>query len=386
MLDLRRKERESLAADVRGSNISAADPSKAKSIVDGILNSKGASTDDVQVRQVYVSEKPQFDELWYLGMTVDRENYCPTIILSKQGGGKGIRAIAQDSPESVQSFNFGLSAGITDDLISEIRGKADLPKEQAVGLKEVLQGMHAVFKAKDALLLEVRSLGVDSSSGAMTAIDSNFTFDDDASKRQKDLFALRDTEQEVRDEVAAEDYGLVYIRTDGNIGNVVNGAGLAMATNDAVSLYGGKSANFLDAGGQATTETMIQAFKIILRDPRVTTIFVNIYGGITRCDMIAESIIGAAAAMDIHVPMVVRLQGTNSAAGLKLVGFNVTSFVFNCMLTRSTGRRGQPGTLRRGGLWQGCGNGRQACQPVAIASDGASRERAGAWGVAISFH
>lgn len=320
MLDLRRKERESLAADARGSNVSASDPRQAQSIVDSILNSKGASADDVQVREVYVSEKPQFDEVWYVGMTVDRENYCPTIILSKQGGGKGIRAIAKEFPESVQSFNFGLSAGITDPLVSEIQSKASLTSEQAAGLKTVLQGMHAIFKAKDALLLEVRSLGV-TSSGAMTAIDSNFTFDDDASKRQSDLFALRDTEQEVRDEVAAEDFGLVYIRTDGNIGNVVNGAGLAMATNDAVSLYGGKSANFLDAGGQATTETMIQAFKIILRDPRVTTIFVNIYGGITRCDMIAESIIGAAAAMDIHVPMVVRLQGTNSAAGLKLVSY-----------------------------------------------------------------
>lgn len=251
-------------------------------------------------------------------MTVDRENYSPAIILSKTGGGKNIQTIAREAPESLMTFNFGLTAGITDNLMASITQKAKLSSSQAQHLDKILKSMHSIFKSQDAMLLEIPSLGV-ASSGAMTAIDSNFAFDDDSAKRQPELFALRDKNQEVSDEVAAEQFGLVYIRMDGNIGNVVNGAGLAMATNDAVSNAGGKSANFLDAGGQATKETMMEAFGIILRDERVKAILVNIYGGITRCDMIAESIIGAADSMDIRVPVVVRLQGTNSAVGLKLV-------------------------------------------------------------------
>jgi succinyl-CoA synthetase beta subunit len=172
-------------------------------------------------------------------------------------------------------------------------------------------------------------------------LDTKFVFDDAAERRQKEIFALRDKEHEVRDEIEAKKHCLVYVRLDGNIGNVVNGADLAMATNDAVELYGGKSANFLDAGGQATKETMLGAFKIIMGDRRVKAILVNIYGGeyglslyidhfqgcfiltllgIIRCDMIAESIIAAAAEIGpLEVPIVVRLQGTNSEAGLKLV-------------------------------------------------------------------
>ncbi|RSM10747.1 hypothetical protein CEP52_003424 [Fusarium oligoseptatum] len=178
--------------------------------------------------------------------------------------------------------------------------------------------MFRIFSEKEAINLETHLLST--SDGQLICSDSGFFFDDAAQKRQPDLFALRDSAQEIREEVEAEKYGLVYVRMDGNIGNVVNGAGLAMATNDAISLYGGTSANFLDAGGQATKETMLQAFGIIMRDERVKAILVNIYGGITRCDMIAESIIAAASELGpLRVPMVVRLQGTNSEAGLKLL-------------------------------------------------------------------
>ncbi|CEJ83797.1 hypothetical protein VHEMI03261 [[Torrubiella] hemipterigena] len=317
VLQLRRQGRQGLAKDLRGENVAAQSPQAAEALAASILNNSDAP-DGVNIQHIYVAESAKYNELWYLGMTVDRENYCPAIILSKKGGGKNIKTIAQESPESLMTFPFGLTAGITDELMSNITQKAGLSAAQTKNLRGVLTAMHSIFKAKDAMLLEIPSLGV-TSSGAMTAIDSNFTFDDDGAKRQKDLFALRDKDQEVSDEVAAEKFGLVYIRMDGNIGNVVNGAGLAMATNDAVSNAGGKSANFLDAGGQATKETMMEAFGIILRDERVKAILVNIYGGITRCDMIAESIIGAADSMDIHVPVVVRLQGTNSAAGLRLV-------------------------------------------------------------------
>ncbi|KAJ4328885.1 hypothetical protein N0V84_000673 [Fusarium piperis] len=178
--------------------------------------------------------------------------------------------------------------------------------------------MFEIFSEKEAINLETNLLCT--LDGQLICSDSGFFFDDAAQKRQPDLFALRDSAQEIQEEVEAEKYGLVYVRMDGNIGNVVNGAGLAMATNDAISLYGGSSANFLDAGGQATKETMLQAFGIIMRDERVKAILVNIYGGITRCDMIAESIIAAASELGpLRVPMVVRLQGTNSDAGLKLL-------------------------------------------------------------------
>lgn len=255
-------------------------------------------------------------------MTIDRENYCPAVLVSKHGG-KDIQTIVRDHPESVQTFDFGLTEGVTSDLVAAVAGAMQIDSTQTSNLRDVLKSMHSIFVAKDATMLEVTSLAREKD-GRFVALDSNFTFDDDASKRQEDLFALRDKDQEVKDEVEAEKYGLVYVRMDGNIGNVVNGAGLAMATNDAIGLAGGNSANFLDAGGQATKETMMQAFSIILRDERVKVILVNIYGGITRCDMIAESIIGAAAEMDIHVPMVVRLQGTNSRQGLKMVRSLIT--------------------------------------------------------------
>lgn len=265
--------------------------------------------------EFYVSEAAPDGQTWYLAMTIDRENYCPAVLVSKHGG-DDIQTIASEHPETISKFDFGLTEGVSEDLVAAVAGAMQIQDRQ--NIKDVLRSMHGIFASKDATMLEITSLAR-GKNGKFVAVDSNFTFDDDAGKRQQDLFELRDKEQEIRDEVEAEKHGLVYIRMDGNIGNVVNGAGLAMATNDAVSLAGGQSANFLDAGGQATKETMIQAFSIILRDERVKAILVNIYGGITRCDMIAESIIGAAAEMDINVPMVVRLQGTNSPQGLRLV-------------------------------------------------------------------
>ncbi|KAI1063577.1 hypothetical protein LB506_005329 [Fusarium annulatum] len=209
-------------------------------------------------------------------------------------------------------FEFNLSTGITDD--------AELPLRQ--GLEGELERSHptpfSIFRKNEALSLETDLLFL--KNGKFMCNNSDFFFDDAARGRQQKLFSLRDKGQEIPEEVRAEKHGLVYVHMDGNIGNVVNGAGLAMATNDAISLYGGSSANFLDVGGQATKETMLQAFKIIMSDKRVKAILVNIYGGITRCDMIAESIIAAASELGpLKVPMMVRLQGTNSEAGLQML-------------------------------------------------------------------
>ncbi|KAM0427873.1 hypothetical protein ACHAPT_007332 [Fusarium lateritium] len=268
------------------------------------------------VSHLYVEEAIQSDKKWHMAMTIDREKYCPVIRLKEARSAS--KSSHEEQKRTQHSFVFSLSRGISDNLITDISKTLLLPERKMEELGLILRGMFQIFSEKEAIDLEVGLL--ETPEGRLVCADSGFFFDDAAQKRQADLFALRDSQQEIREEVEAEKYGLVYVRMDGNIGNVVNGAGLAMATNDAISLYGGTSANFLDAGGQATKETMLQAFGIIIRDERVKAILVNIYGGITRCDMIAESIMAAASELGpLRVPMVVRLQGTNSEAGLKLL-------------------------------------------------------------------
>jgi succinyl-CoA synthetase beta subunit len=299
------------------------------------LITKQTSDKGLEVNKVYVAEIVDYEDEWYLAMTIDRENYSLAIILSKSGG-VDIESVAKTNPENLLTFNFALTQGITRELVSKIGTALGTGDQETNRLEQMLKRMHALFREKDATLLEINPL-VRTKDGHFICLDAKCSFDNDAEFRQKELFAQRDIQQEQGEELEAANYGLVYIPLEGrcaqtfsarlplnlnvgNIGNVVNGAGLAMATNDAIAHYGGASANFLDAGGRATKETMQKAFEIILRDPRVTCVLVNIYGGIIRCDMIAESIIGAAAELGpLRVPVVVRLQGTNSAQGLKMV-------------------------------------------------------------------
>ena len=229
------------------------------------------------VKQLYIAEQVSPAEEWYLAITIDRENYCPVIAISKKGG-MNIEDIARESPDDVFTFPLAYGQGVNKEVLDSIQEQLSLSPTTTHNLKDILVPLWAIFKEKEAILLEVNPLALLPSQGFMP-LDAKFTFDDAASSRQPELFALRDAEHEVAEEVEAEKYGLVYVRLEGNIGNVVNGAGLAMATNDAIGLHGGSSANFLDAGGQATKETMMQAFKIILADKRVTAILVNIYGG-----------------------------------------------------------------------------------------------------------
>ncbi|KAM3444394.1 hypothetical protein NHJ13734_001511 [Beauveria thailandica] len=294
-------------AEQEAAGLVARSPEQAVKLAAELLRSSDGA---IVAKELYISQPSSHDEVWYLAMTVDRESYQPAVVFSKHGG-QDIRSISEQHPASIRSYNFTLTEGVPESLVQHIASDIGLSHvAEIASLGKTLTALHKIFVEKEGMLLEICSLA--RSNHGFVCLDSRFVFDDDAHKRQADLFALRD-------EVEAERYGLVYVRMDGNIGNVVNGAGLAMATNDAIGLAGGKSANFLDAGGQATTQTMMQAFSIILRDERVKAILVNIYGGITRCDMIAESIIGAASEMNIHVPMVVRLQGTNSEAGLQLL-------------------------------------------------------------------
>ncbi|KAH6953597.1 succinyl-CoA synthetase-like protein [Fusarium avenaceum] len=282
----------------------------ASKILQRRIQSLDSSTEAVGTG-LYVAERIDFDKTWYISMSLDRENYATSVTLSQS---------TDSAPGRRHSYKMGLDEGITSDLLCRISKHVGASPKEERTLKDILVRLHKLFVAKEATLLEINqvALGPD---GTFTCLDANLNFDAAAEERQRELFAMRDTKAEVPEEVEAQRYGLVYIKMDG----------LAMATNDAIALYGGRSLNFLDAGGQATKQTMQKAFEIILRDERVKVILVNIYGGIIKCDMIAESIIGAAQELGpLRVPLVVRLQGTNSAEGLKIVedanlGFHVQS-------------------------------------------------------------
>ena len=308
-----------------------------KNMLGQYLKTKQTNGAGFLVDKLYVAESIKHSDEYYLAMTIDRAKCCPAIILSRQGG-VDIETTAKERPEELLRFWFRLSEGITQQLMTDICQKLGCSSTEGKRLQDILEKMYKIFREKDATLLEINPL-VRTEAGEFICLDAKFSFDNAAAKRQTELFAMRDKSQEPAEEQEAENYGLVYVRLEGDIGNIVKGAGLAMATNDAISLHGGNSANFLDAGGQATKETMQKAFEIIMRDTRVKVILVNIYGGmsqetfslsnwndltitkgIIRCDMIAESIVGAAAELGgFQVPVVVRLQGTNSELGLKMV-------------------------------------------------------------------
>ncbi|EXL67964.1 hypothetical protein FOPG_15944 [Fusarium oxysporum f. sp. conglutinans race 2 54008] len=309
------------------------DPAAGEELASKMLGSRlktnQTSGEGIVVDKLYVAESVKYDEEWYLALTVDREKYAPVVLVSKHGG-INVEDNANSSTGSLQSFHFNLSDGITPGLVSRIRKGIGASEDEANKLGTILDRLLQIFISKDATMLEINPL-VRTADANFKCLDAKFTFDDASERRQPELFAMRDVEAEVGEELEAQKHGLVYIKMDGNIGNVVNGAGLAMATNDAIAYHGGSSANFLDAGGQATKQTMQKAIEIILRDQRVKVILVNIYGGIIKCDMIAESIIGAAKELGpLRVPLVVRLQGTNSSEGLKILeeanlGFHVVS-------------------------------------------------------------
>lgn len=257
--------------------------STATSMLGHNLVTKQTIPGGVRVDKLYVTQMVDYKDEFYLAVTIDRAKYSPVIIISKQGG-----VDVEDLPKSqMHKFHFNVSTGITSDVEADVREKLQLDDIEGDAMSAILKNMVKLFVEKDATLLEINPL-VRTASGQFVCLDAKFSFDEAAAKRQAELFDLRDQSQECAEEIEAEKYGLVYIRLDGNIGNVVNGAGLAMATNDAVELYGGKSANFLDAGGQATKETMLGAFKIITSDPRVKVILVNIYGGELKTYIAAE--------------------------------------------------------------------------------------------------
>lgn len=258
-------------SELKGTSQIVNGPGEAEDTAARILNHRLETGSPVD--RLFVAEVPEHADAGYLALTFDRERCCPVVLTSKRSG-------ADVAKEHLRSVPFSITKGITPDVVREVSDHLGASPTDKDNLSSILDGLYRVFTAKDATLIEINPLAR-SSSGGLTCLNANLTIDDAAARRQKDLFAQRDLSHEVPEEVEAERHGLAYVRMpgDGDVGCVVNGAGLAMATNDAVALHGGASANFLDGGGQATRETMVKAFEIVLRDERVRAVLVNIYGG-----------------------------------------------------------------------------------------------------------
>ncbi|XP_063373583.1 succinate--CoA ligase [ADP-forming] subunit beta, mitochondrial [Cydia amplana] len=266
---------------------------------------------------VMVTERKFPRREFYVAIMMERSFNGPVIIASSQGG-VNIEDVAAENPEAITYEPIDIIKGITADQINRVIEKIGLQERQQEA-SDMIAKMYELFLKKDALLIEVNPYAEDALSGNFFCLDAKFRFDDNADFRQKELFALRDTTQEDPKEIEAAKFNLNYIALDGTIGCMVNGAGLAMATMDIIKLYGGDPANFLDVGGGATAQAVSEAFKIILSDPKVTAILVNIFGGIMRCDVIAEGIITAAKNLNIQIPVIVRLQGTKVNEARKLI-------------------------------------------------------------------
>lgn len=258
--------------------------------------------------KVMVAERKFPRKEFYFSIMMERAFAGPVIIASSQGG-VNIEDVAASDPGAILYEPIDITKGLSKEQAEKVAEKVGLGKQKEK-TSDMLLKMYDLFIKKDALLIEINPYAEDAGE-TYFSLDAKFRFDDNASFRQKELFALRDSTQEDEKEVAAAKFELNYIALDGNIGCMVNGAGLAMATMDIISLHGGSPANFLDVGGGATAQAVKEAFKIITSDPKVHAILVNIFGGIMRCDVIAEGIIAATKELSLKMPIVCRLQGTN---------------------------------------------------------------------------
>lgn len=278
------------------------------------------------VNQVLIEETLPIARELYLSMLVDRA-LERIVVVASVAGGMDIEEIARTSPEKILQEACDPLNGLVDFQARNLAFKLDLSGDQIAAFTRLLKGLYRLFKENDLALLEINPLVV-TAEGKLYALDCKMSVDDNALYRQKALAEQRDWSQEDSKEAVAHHAGLNYIALNGNIGCMVNGAGLAMATMDLIKLHGGIPANFLDVGGGATAETVAKAFKIILADSNVKAILVNIFGGIMRCDIIAEGIIAAVKEVGMQIPVIVRLEGTNVDLGKKMLresGLNIIS-------------------------------------------------------------
>jgi len=283
-------------------------------------------TDEVglPVNIISIDELTDIDSELYMSLIVDRADKCISMIVSKAGG-MNIEEVAETNPEKILKLKFKNNAQVSEENINELSSKLDFNLSQAEQFKKIVRNTYKLFVEKDLSLLEINPLVI-TSGGELHCLDAKINVDENALYRQDEISGQRDPSQEDQREYQAKQHDLSYVSLDGNIGCMVNGAGLAMGTMDTIKLYDGEPANFLDVGGTATKERVGEAFKLILSDKNVKGILVNIFGGIVRCDLIAEGIIGAITDIDVSVPIVVRLQGNMSDEGKLLLnnsGLNV---------------------------------------------------------------
>ncbi len=270
-----------------------------------------------EVKRLLIEEVGSIAHEYYLGMVIDREAQRVTIMASTEGG-MDIEEVAAKTPEKILKVVIDPAVGIQPYQVRQLFYGLKLPKSASKDAHKVITGCYNAFMNEDASLLEINPL-VLTEDGGLVALDAKINFDGNALFRHPDILEMRDLEEENPHEIKAAEYGLSYIKLDGNIGCLVNGAGLAMSTMDIIKHHGGEPANFLDVGGSATQEAVTEGFKIILSDPKVKGILVNIFGGIMKCDIIAGAVIGAAKEIGINVPLVVRLEGTNVEQGRKML-------------------------------------------------------------------
>ncbi len=270
-----------------------------------------------KVNRLYIEEGCEILKELYLGVLIDRAS-SRVVFMASTEGGMEIEEVAASSPEKIFTISVDPATGMLPFHARRIAFALGLEEDAQKKAVRFLLSLYEAFLSTDASLLEINPLVV-MKGGEIVALDAKINIDDNALFRQKEIAAMRDEDEEDDRERIARDHDLSYVALDGNIGCMVNGAGLAMATMDIIKLYGGRPANFLDVGGGANAEKVAAAFKIILSDPNVKGILVNIFGGIMRCDIIAEGIIAAAKEVDLNVPLVVRLEGTNVEEGRKLL-------------------------------------------------------------------
>jgi succinyl-CoA synthetase beta subunit len=290
----------------------------AAKMLDQILVTHQTGPAGRKVNKVLVAESADIAREIYFAVLMDRVTAAPVIVASTEGGVE-IEAVAAQSPEKIIREPIDPLAGLQPYQTRKLAKQLGFESSQLKSASKLFGGLYRTFVAYDCSMVEVNPLVV-TTNGDVLALDAKFNFDDNALYRHPEVAALRDVAEEDPREVEASKHGLNYIGLDGNIACLVNGAGLAMATMDIIKFYGGEPANFLDVGGGATEEQVTEAFKILIADKKVKAILVNIFGGIMKCDIIAQGIINAAKTLKLSVPLVVRLEGTNVDAGKKLLG------------------------------------------------------------------
>ncbi|MBZ0225443.1 MAG: ADP-forming succinate--CoA ligase subunit beta [Comamonas sp.] len=270
-----------------------------------------------KVRRLYIEDGADIQKEYYLSVVTDRASQKVAFIASSEGGME-IEVVAQKTPEKIIKVFVDPLVGLTDAQGQELARGVGMPEGSVAQFVDVCRKLYKCYMETDASLVEINPLNRDGQ-GRIIALDAKFNFDSNALFRHPEIVALRDLDEEDPAEVQASKFDLAYISLDGNIGCLVNGAGLAMATMDTIKLFGAEPANFLDVGGGATPEKVTEAFKIMLKNPKVKGILVNIFGGIMKCDTIATGVITACKAVNLQVPLVVRMKGTNEELGKKLL-------------------------------------------------------------------